>query len=79
MSNPNSVLSVWQLTLMAVVPVALLFGWLIVVFFVAREPRAHDLAAAGATPLRAASGRESAAAKGVLDKPGQPAGDQLAA
>ena len=47
MSNPNIVLSAWQLTLMAVVPVALLAGWLIACFIAAREPRSHGAAAAG--------------------------------
>ena len=44
---PNSVLSVWQLTIMAVVPVVLLFAWLIAIYVAAREPRRQDLAAAG--------------------------------
>jgi hypothetical protein len=47
MSNPNIVLSWWQLTLMAVIPVALLAGWLIACFIAAREPRSHGAAAAG--------------------------------
>ncbi len=47
MSNPNIVLAWWQLTLMAVVPVALLAGWLIACFIAAREPRSHGAAAAG--------------------------------
>ena len=40
---PNSALSVWQLTIMAVIPVALLTGWLIAIFVAAREPARHDL------------------------------------
>ncbi len=47
MSNPNIYLSWWQLTLMAVVPVAMLAGWLIACFIAAREPRSHGAAAAG--------------------------------
>jgi len=47
MSDPNSALSVWQLTLLAVVPFALLVGWLIACFIAAREPRSHGAAAAG--------------------------------
>lgn len=47
MSNPNIYLSWWQLTLMAVVPVALLAGWLIACFIAAREPDSHSAAAAG--------------------------------
>jgi hypothetical protein len=46
MSDPNSVLSVWQLTLIAVVPLALLIGWLIAIFLAAREPRGQVQAAA---------------------------------
>jgi hypothetical protein len=46
MSNVNSVLSVWQLVIMAVVPVAALSGWLIVIFMVAREPRADAVSSA---------------------------------
>ena len=44
---PNSALSVWQLTIMAVIPVALLFGWLIAIFVAAREPGRQNLAVAG--------------------------------
>ena len=44
---PNSVLSVWQLTIMAVIPVVLLFGWLIAIFVASREPGRQNLAAAG--------------------------------
>jgi hypothetical protein len=79
MSSPNIVLSVWQLTLMAVVPVVLLLGWLIVVLFVGRETRVQDLAATGATPCPGADSQQSAAAEGALDKLGQPAGGRLAA
>jgi len=46
MSNVNSALSVWQLVIMAVVPLAALCGWIITIFVVAREPRAHAPAAA---------------------------------
>lgn len=48
MSNPNIYLSWWQLTLMAVVPVAMLAGWLIACFIAAREPGSYS-AAAGPT------------------------------
>jgi hypothetical protein len=43
---PNSVLSVWQLVIMAVIPVALLFTWLIAIYVASRKPARHDLAAA---------------------------------
>jgi hypothetical protein len=71
MSSPNIVLSVWQLTIMAVVPVVLLFGWLAVVLFVGRETRVDDLAATGNTP--------GAGADGTQLKHGQPAGGRLVA
>ena len=56
MSYPNTVLSVWQMTIMAVVPVLALFGWLIAIFIAAR-PRQRDAATtlAGATGSRAGS------------------------
>jgi hypothetical protein len=61
MSDPNSVLSAWQLTLMITVPVVLLFGWLIAVFIAAREPRARDVAAAsGPAGTGTGTGREDA-------------------
>ena len=47
--HPNSVLSVWQLTIMAVVPVVLLFAWLIAIYVASREPARQDLAVAGLT------------------------------
>lgn len=52
MSDPNTVLSVWQLTIMAVVPLVALFGWLIAIFIVARAPRQR----AAATTLTGATG-----------------------
>jgi hypothetical protein len=56
MSDMNSALSVWQLTIMAVVPTAALVGWLIAIFIAAREPRGRA-AAAGATGAGAAGDR----------------------
>ena len=44
--NPNSALSVWQLAIMTVVPVAALATWLIAIFLAAREPRGRAQAAA---------------------------------
>ncbi len=44
---PNTVLSAWQLTIMAVVPVVLLFGWLIAIHIASREPVRRDLTVAG--------------------------------
>jgi len=43
---PNSALSAWQLTIMAVVPVVTLVGWLIAIYVAAREPARLDQAAA---------------------------------
>jgi hypothetical protein len=54
MSDPNNVLSAWQLTVMITVPVMLLFGWVIAVFIAARMPRVRDVAAA-APPAKIAA------------------------
>ena len=58
---PNSVLSVWQLTIMAVVPVVLLFGWLIAIFVASREPGRQNLVAAGSPEATAVATTERAA------------------
>jgi hypothetical protein len=52
MSNPNTVLSAWQMTIMAVVPLLALIGWLIAIFIAARAPRQR----AAATTLARAAG-----------------------
>ena len=44
--NPNSALSVWQLAVMAAVPVVALAAWLTAIFLAAREPRGRAQAAA---------------------------------
>jgi hypothetical protein len=49
MSDPYA-LSVWQLTVVAVVPTVLLFGWLIAIFLAARPPRGQAQAAAAWNP-----------------------------
>jgi cytoskeletal protein RodZ len=69
MSDMNSVLSVWQLVIMAVIPVAALAGWIIAVFMVAREPRPQAASAASA----------NAASPTSQDQPLEPAPDRLAA
>jgi len=56
---PNSALSAWQLTIMAVVPVVLLFAWLIAIYVASREPGGQDLAAAGSAGEPAAAGTGS--------------------
>jgi len=70
--NPNSALSAWQLTIMAVVPVALLFAWLIAIFIAAREPVRRDLTVAG-------SPGESVTAGTGSSLPEQPPTDRMAA
>jgi hypothetical protein len=89
----NSALSVWQLVIMAVVPLAALCGWIITIFVVAREPRAHAASAsasAPASPTRttvagngsgwAAPADEAAGATvGGQDQPVEPPGRRLAA
>ncbi len=56
---PNIVLSVWQLTIMAVVPVVLLFAWLIAIYVASREPAGQGAAAAGSAGAPAAAGTGS--------------------
>ena len=69
---PNSALSVWQLTIMAVVPVVLLFGWLIAIFVVSREPGRQNLVAAG-------SPEGPAVARTSEHEPERPPADRMAA
>ncbi len=69
---PNSVLSVWQLTIMAVVPVALLFGWLIAIFVASREPGRQNLVATG-------SPEGPAVATTSEHEPERPPADRMAA
>jgi hypothetical protein len=69
---PNTVLSVWQLTIMAVVPVVLLFAWLIAIYVASREPARQDLAAAGSPAEPATAGTGSSL-------PEQPPTDRMAA
>ena len=52
--NPSSALSVWQLAVMAAVPVVALAAWLAAIFLAAREPRGRAQAAA-ASPADAAA------------------------
>ena len=51
--NPDSVLSAWQLAVMAAVPVAALAIWLTAIFLAAREPRGRAQAAASAAGVAA--------------------------
>lgn len=47
MSSPNSALAAWQLTVIAVVAVGTLAGWLIAVYLAARPPSRAASVAAG--------------------------------
>jgi hypothetical protein len=58
---PNSALSAWQLTIMAVVVVVALAVWLGAVYLAAREPARHDQAAAGSPAESATAGTGSRA------------------
>ena len=76
MSNVNSALSVWQLVIMAIVPLAAMCGWIITIFIVAREPRPQaDVAALPASPALEAAG----ATVGAQDQPVEPPARRLAA
>ena len=76
MSNVNSALSVWQLVIMAVIPLAALVGWIITIFIVAREPRPQaEVAALPALPASEATG----ATVGGQDQPVEPPARRLAA
>ena len=77
---PNSVLSVWQLTIMAVVPVVLLFAWLIAIYVASREPARQDLAVAGSPvePATAGTGSRLSAKPGERE-PVRPPTDRQAA
>ena len=79
MSNVNSVLSVWQLVIMAVIPLTALCGWIITIFVVAREPRAQ--AAVAVLPASSATSASEAAGAtvGGHDQPVQPPARRLAA
>jgi hypothetical protein len=88
MPYPNTVLSAWQLAVIAVVAVGCLSAWLIAVYLAAREPR-QDRAAmtssgasSGVSPgeatTSAAAGSVRAAAAGE-PAPAQEAGSRMAA
>ena len=84
MSNMNSALSVWQLVIIIAIPLTLLCGWIITVFVVAREPRAHASASALPTAVAGngsgwAADEAAGATVGGQDQPAQPPGRRLAA
>ena len=72
---PNTAFSAWQLTIMAIVPVVLLFGWLIAIFVASREPGGQNLAAAGSSPVGSATadpGSRTPATVGGRTRSGRP-------
>ena len=73
----NSALSVWQLVIIAVVPLAALCGWIITVFMVAREPRAP--AAVAALPAAETTGATVGDRDQPMDQPTEPPARRLAA
>ena len=78
---PNTALSAWQLTIMAIIPVVTLFAWLIAIFVAAREPGGQHQAAAGSSPVGSATagpGSRPPATVGGRD-PERPPTDQVAA
>ncbi len=83
MSDPNTVLSAWQMTIMAVVPLLALIGWLIAIFIAARQPRQRAAAAATTLAGVTGSGTGSASARPPAaagqDEPTDPPSRRLAA
>ena len=88
MSDMNSALSVWQLVIIAIVPLSALCGWIIIIFMVAREPHAQGAVAASsasaaspASAASAASAEDEAAGTtvGGQDRPMEPPARRLAA
>ena len=78
---PNTALSAWQLTIMAIIPVVLLFGWLIAIYVAAREPGGQHQAVAGSSPVGSATadpGSRTPATVGGRD-PERPPTDHVAA
>jgi hypothetical protein len=72
MSDPNIVLSAWQMTLMIAVPVVLLFGWLIAVFIAAGPSVAPGMAASASPAETAAIPAEAATFPAETSAPDQP-------
>jgi hypothetical protein len=82
MSDMNSALSVWQLAIIIVIPLALLCGWIITIFMVAREPRepsAHAAAASSAAADSSPADEAAGATVGGRDQPTEPPARRLAA
>jgi hypothetical protein len=79
MSNVNSALSVWQLVIMAVIPLAALCGWIITIFVVAREPRAQAAVVASSALPALPAAEVAGATVGGQDQPVEPPARRLAA
>ncbi len=63
MPYPNTVLSAWQLAVIAVVAVGTLVFWLVAVYLAARPPRrAPEAATSGASPAVAEAAEDRVAA-----------------
>jgi hypothetical protein len=77
---PNTVLSAWQLTIIAVVAVTTLGIWLGAVYLAAREPRGRDQAAAGSAPGAAVADPGSRSPAASADRePERPPADRAVA
>jgi cytoskeletal protein RodZ len=50
MSYPNSALPTWQIVMIAVVVIAALAAWLLLVYSAAREPRTREVQPAAESP-----------------------------
>jgi hypothetical protein len=76
---PNSALSAWQLTIMAVVAVVTLAVWLIAIYVAAREPGGHIQAVAASPAEAATAGADSRAPAPVgAWEPERPPADRAA-
>jgi len=78
--DPNIVLSAWQMTVMAIVPVLALAIWLIAVYAVARDTGEHEQAAAG-SPAGSATALSGSRPPSVVSErePGRPPTEKAAA
>jgi hypothetical protein len=77
---PNTALSAWQLTIMAVVPVMALTVWLVAVYRAARDTGGNQQAAAASPPKAAAAASGSRPPSVVSGRePERPPADRAAA
>jgi len=73
MPYPNTVLAAWQLTVIALVAVGTLTGWLVAVFIAARPSHRAGQAARALPGESAAAGAEQPAAPGPAQQAERPA------